>query len=95
MASGSSPRVFTKASPGPSWRWSAACTGRGGLQHAYSFLHAEEPGAALPRRAELDAQLLESIREKAEQGRNVANDFFAKNKSAWSPSGSPAVTGER
>jgi D-sedoheptulose 7-phosphate isomerase len=50
----------------------------GWLQHAYSFLNAEQPRAARAR-SEMDAELLESMRQKMEQGRAVARDFFSNN----------------
>jgi D-sedoheptulose 7-phosphate isomerase len=51
----------------------------GWVQHAYSFLN----GAATRTGVETaDAALLESIRQKAEQSRSVAADFFSKNERA-------------
>jgi D-sedoheptulose 7-phosphate isomerase len=50
----------------------------GWLRHAYSFLNADA-GAARPAHAD-DAALLDSVRQKAEQGRSVALDFFSKNE---------------
>jgi D-sedoheptulose 7-phosphate isomerase len=49
------------------------------LRHAYSFLNADRRVAA-PTSAAADDALLESVRQKTEQGRSVAADFFAKNE---------------